>query len=70
MEDLHDKVRALVVKAKEGKNAEIMNNLNELIDLLEHMMSVTERAKKMGVRPVILEETGEKLGRARVFRVK
>ena len=70
MEDLHDKVRSLVVKAKEGKNAELMNNLNELIDLLEHMISVTERAKKMGVRPAILEETGEKLGRARVFRVK
>ena len=70
MEDLHDRVRALVVKAREGKDAEITKNLDELLDLLEHIVSVREKAKQIGVRPVILEKTEEKLGRARVFRVK
>ena len=70
MEDLHDRVRTLVVKAKEGKDAEITKNLDELLDLFEHIIRVREKAKQMGIRPVILEETGEKLGRARVFRVK
>lgn len=70
MEDLHNRVRVLVVKAKEGKNEEVIESLDEFLDILEHIIIVREKAKEMGVRPVILEETGEKLGRTRVFRVK
>ena len=70
MEDLHNRVRILVVKAKEGRNEEFMRNLDEFLEVLGHIISVREKAKEMGVRPVILEETEEKLGRARVFRVK
>lgn len=70
MQDLHNRARVLVVKSKEGKNEEIIKDLDEFLDILEHIISVREKAKKMGVRPVILEETEEKLGRARVFRVK
>jgi len=70
MDDLHDRIRALVVKAKEGKDSETTKNVAALLDLLEHIVSVRKRAKQMGVGPIILEETKEKLGRARVFRVK
>lgn len=70
MQDLHNRVRVLVVKAKEGKNEEIIKDLDGFLDILEHIISVREKAKEMGVRPVMLEETEEKLGRARVFRVK
>lgn len=70
MEDLHSKVRELVVKARHDKDKEIVGNLAELLDIFEHMIKVREKATKMGVRSIILEKTGEKLGRARVFRVK
>lgn len=70
MEELHNRARVLVVKAKEGKNEEIIKSLDEFLDILEHIIIVREKAKEMGVRPVILEETREKLGRTRVFRVK
>jgi len=70
MEDLHNRVRALVVKAKEGRKEETMKDLDEFLDILKHIISVRAKAKKMGVHPVTLEETDEKLGRARVFRVK
>lgn len=70
MLDLHNRVRELVVRAKEGNNKEIIKDLVEFLDILEHIISVREKAKEMGVRPVVLEETEEKLGRARVFRVK
>jgi len=70
MDDLHNRIRALVVKAREGNGAEVKKSLDELLDLFEHITGVRERAKRMGIRPVVLEETEEKLGRARVFRVK
>jgi len=69
-EDLHNRVRELVVSARQSKNEEIIKNLDEFLDILGHIISVREKAKKMGVRPVILEDTKERLGRARVFRVK
>ena len=68
MEDLHSKVRELVVKAQHEEN--IVENLTELLDIFRYLIDVREKATKMGVRPLILENTGDRLGRARVFRVK
>jgi hypothetical protein len=69
-EDLHNRARELVVTARQGKNGDVIKNLDEFLDVIGQIISVREKAKKMGVRPAILEDTQEKLGRARVFRVK
>lgn len=68
VENLHSKVRELVVKAQHEEN--IVENLTELLELFEHLTNVRKKATKMGVRPLVLENTGDKLGRTRVFRAK
>ena len=70
MEDLHNRIRGLVVKAQEYKREELIENLDEFLDIIKHIINVREKARKLGVRQVILEDTKERLGRARVFRVK
>lgn len=70
MEDLHNRIRELVVIAKEGRNEDFVKNAEQFLEMLRHISTVREKAKSLGVRPVILEDTGEKLGRAKVFRAK
>lgn len=70
VKDLHSKVRELVVKAEEGKNKEFIRSSVEFMEMLEHITKTREKAMKLGLKPSILEDTGEKLGRAKVFRIK
>lgn len=68
MKDLHDKSMNLLVEARSGKVN--LKDFEEFLDIMVHMNKVREKARKIGVQPVILEKTEDKLGRARVFRVK
>jgi hypothetical protein len=68
MEELHAKSMKLLVESKEGKLH--IDDLEEFSNTILHIIKVKEKARKMGLEPVILEKTDEELGRAKVYRVK
>lgn len=68
MEELHEKSMKLLVDAKEGKVN--TRDLTDFTKTLSNMKDAQKKAKKFGLQPVILEKTGEKWGRASVYRVK
>lgn len=68
LEELHEKSMKLLVSAKEGKAN--IEDFEAFLETISQIIQVKEKAKEMGLKPAILEETNETLGRARVFRVK
>lgn len=68
MEELHAKSMKLLVESNEGKMN--IDDLEAFSNTILQIIRVKEKAKEMGLKPVILEKTDEELGRAKVYRVK
>jgi hypothetical protein len=68
LKDLHDTAMKILVEAKDGKIR--IDDFEEFSETLMEISKIKEKAKKEGLKPVILERTDEEFGGARVFRVK
>jgi hypothetical protein len=68
MDELHEKSMKLLVEAKESTIN--IDDFTAFLNTIQQIMKIKDKAKKMSLKPVELEKTNEKLGRARVFRVK
>jgi hypothetical protein len=68
MEELHEKSMKLFIAAKEDRIDK--DDLLAFSKTIQEIIKIKEDARKMGLKPVILEKTSEELGRARVFRIK
>ena len=70
MDELHSRVREIVVKTSSGENEEVIEKINEFLQDIDYINKVREKAKKLGLPKVVLDDTKERLGRARIFRVR
>jgi len=70
MDELHSRVREIVVKTSSGEKEEVIDKINGFLQDLDYINKVREKAKKLGLPTVVLEDTKERLGRARIFRVR
>jgi hypothetical protein len=69
MEELHQYATEALVNARKGKIDIALDKIAALVENLHVMSESKKKARKLGMRSAILEETGE-LGKARVFEVK
>lgn len=70
MVELHSRVREIVVETASGEREEVTEKIDGFLQDIAHINEVREKAKKLGLPTVVLEDTEERLGRARVFRVR
>jgi hypothetical protein len=70
MDELHNRVREIVVKTSSNEKEEVIDIINSFLQDIDYINKVREKAKKLGLPTVILEDTKERLGRARIFRVR
>jgi len=70
MDELHSRVREIVVKTSSSEKGDVIDVVNRFLQDIDHINKVREKAKKLGIPIVILEDTKERLGRARIFRVR
>jgi len=70
MDELHSRVREIVVKTSSGEKEEVIDKINGFLQDIDYINKVREKAKKLGLPTIILEDTKERLGRARIFRVR
>ncbi len=70
MDELHSRVREIVVKTSSSEKEEVIDVINRFLQDIDYINKVREKAKKLGLPTVILEDTKERLGRARIFRVR
>lgn len=70
MDELHSRVREIVVKTSSSEKEEVIDIINRFLKDIDYINKVREKAKKLGPPTVILEDTKERLGRARIFRVR
>jgi phosphate uptake regulator len=66
--ELHERSMKLLVEAKENKFDN--EDFEEFLQLIARMNEINDKVRKMKLQPIILEKTKEKIGRARVFRLK
>jgi hypothetical protein len=70
IQELRERVMEIQVYAKKTKAKEIAAQIDSLVEILNRMASSRAKATRLGLSPTILEDEGERLGSARVFRVK
>jgi len=70
MDELHSRIREIVVKTSSGEKEEVIDKINGFLQDIDYINKVREKAKKLGLHTVVLEDTKERLGRARIFRVR
>jgi len=70
MDELHSRIREIVVKTSSGEKEEVIDKINGFLQDIDYINKVREKAKKLGLPTVVLEDTKERLGRARIFRVR
>lgn len=70
MDELHSRVREIVVKTSSGEKEEVIDKIDEFLQDIEYINIVREKAKKLGLTTVVLNDTKERLGRARIFRAR
>ena len=69
MDELHSRVREIVVETSSGEEG-VIDKISGFLQDIDHINSVREKAKRMDLPTVVLEDTKERMGRARVFRVR
>jgi len=70
IQELHERIMEIRVYAKKMKTKEITTQIDSLVEILNRMADSRAKATRLGLGPAILEDEGERLGSARVFRVK
>ncbi len=68
IDGFHDSMVVLTAVTRQGRLDEAKSILKDLQDGLEGMAEAKEKAEKANLSPLLLEDTGERLGRGRVFR--
>ncbi len=70
MEELHKHSTELLVNGQEGNVDLVLEKVAYLVTTLNAMSETRKKARKLGLRPTVLEATGEEVGKARVYQLK
>jgi hypothetical protein len=71
LDRLHRQIMEALVDAQNGKDGRhVLAEIVEIIRILDHMSETREKAKELGLSPVVVEQTDEELGGRPVYQVK
>jgi len=65
---LHDKLIQLIAFIRSGQNSDATKIAQEVTESLSALEESRAKVAALGVQPILLEDTGERVGRGRVFR--
>lgn len=68
IDNFHDQIVMLIGAVRRENVEEAKKIIDELIDGLKARAEARRKAEEMGLKPLLLQDTGERVGRGRVFR--